>query len=88
MAVYERTWRRYQGELTPLRWRWLVVTRYALADAFASRLFTAFYAVCFLPSVVGLFFIYLSHNVSLLKQLGSHGKRCRHFWLRSSCHQA
>ena len=70
MAVYERTWRRYQGELTALRWRWLVVTRYALADAFASRFFTAFYAVCFLPSVVGLFFIYLSHNVSLLKQLG------------------
>jgi len=70
MAVYERTWRRYLGELTPLRWRWLVVTRYALADAFASRLFTAFYALCFLPSVVGLFFIYLSHNMSLLQQLG------------------
>ncbi len=63
MAVYERTWRRYLGELTPLRWRWLVVTRYALADAFASRLFTAFYALCFLPSVVGIFFIYLSHNL-------------------------
>jgi ABC-2 type transport system permease protein len=70
MAVYERTWRRYLGELTPLRWRWLVVTRYALADAFASRLFTAFYAICFLPSVVGIFFIYLSHNIPLLQQLG------------------
>jgi len=70
MAVYERTWRRYLGELTPLRWRWLVVTRYALGDAFASRLFTAFYALCFLPSVAGIFFIYLSHNVSLLQQLG------------------
>jgi ABC-2 type transport system permease protein len=70
MAVYERTWRRYVGELTPVRWRWLVVTRYALADAFASRLFTAFYALCFLPSVVGIFFIYLSHNVSLLETLG------------------
>jgi ABC-2 type transport system permease protein len=70
MAVYERTWRRYTGHLTALRWRFLVVTRYALADAFASRLFTAFYAVCFLPSVIGIFFIYLSHNVSLLQQLG------------------
>jgi len=70
MAVYERTWRRYLGDLTPLRWRWLVVTRYALADAFASRLFTAFYALCFLPSVVGIVFIYLSHNLSLLQQLG------------------
>jgi len=70
MAVYERTWRRYAGALTPIRSRLLVVTRYALADAFASRLFTAFYAICFLPSVVGLFFIYLSHNVALLQQLG------------------
>jgi ABC-2 type transport system permease protein len=70
MAVYERTWRRYTGHLTPLRLRFLVVTRYALADAFASRLFTAFYAICFLPSVFGIFFIYLSHNVSLLQQLG------------------
>ena len=70
MAVYERTWRRYAGALTPVHSRLLVVTRYALADAFASRLFTAFYAICFLPSVVGLFFIYLSHNLALLQQLG------------------
>ena len=56
--------------MAPVRSRFLVVTRYALADAFASRLFTAFYAVCFLPSLVGLFFIYLSHNVTLLERLG------------------
>lgn len=70
MAVYERTWKPYTGDLTPVRSRLLVVTRYAIADAFASRLFTAFYAVCFLPSLVGLFFIYLSHNVTLLEKLG------------------
>jgi ABC-2 type transport system permease protein len=70
MAVYERTWKPYTGELTPVRSRFLVVTKYAIADAFASRLFTAFYAACFLPSLVGLFFIYLSHNVTLLEKLG------------------
>ncbi|MDX2437711.1 MAG: ABC transporter permease subunit [Acidobacteriota bacterium] len=70
MAVYERTWKPYSGPLTPVRSRFLVVTRYAIADAFASRLFTAFYAICFLPSLVGLFFIYLSHNVTLLEKLG------------------
>lgn len=70
MAVYERAWKPYKGELTPVRSRFLVVTKYAIADAFASRLFTAFYAVCFLPSLVGLFFIYLSHNVTLLEKLG------------------
>ena len=71
MAVYERSWRRYQGPQTALPSRFSVVTRYALAEAFASRLFTAFYAVCFLPSVGGLFFIYLSHNASLLQTLGA-----------------
>ena len=70
MAVYERSWRRYEGPQTPMASRFSVVTRYAISDAFASRLFTAFYAVCFLPSVGGLFFIYLSHNASLLQTLG------------------
>ena len=70
MAVYERSWKPYTGALTPIKSRFLVVTRYAIADAFASRLFTAFYAICFLPSLVGLFFIYLSHNLTLLEKLG------------------
>ncbi len=73
MAVYERTWRRFSGELTPLRWRFLVVTRYALGDVFASRAFTVFYALCFLPSALGLGFIYISHNLPLLQQLGMPG---------------
>ncbi len=72
MAVYERTWRRYLGELTPLRWRWLVVTRYALGDAFASRLFTAFYALCFLPSVVG----YLLHIFEPQRYPSSNSSGC------------
>jgi ABC-2 type transport system permease protein len=70
MAVYERIWKPYAGDLTAIKTRFLVVTRYAIADAFTSRLFTAFYAVCFLPSLAGIFFIYLSHNVSLLEKLG------------------
>jgi ABC-2 type transport system permease protein len=70
LAVYERTWRRYSGALTPRRWRFAVVTRYALSDAFASRLFTAFYALCMLPSLLALFLVYLRHNLTLLEQLG------------------
>jgi ABC-2 type transport system permease protein len=70
VAVYERTWRPYAGPTTPVRGRCLVVTRYALAEAFSSRLFTAFYAACFLPSLLGLSLIYLSHNLGLLEQLG------------------
>ncbi len=70
MAVYERSWRRYTGELTPVRTRFLVITKYGLGEAFQSRIFTAFYAACFLPSVAGLFLVYLSHNLGLLEQIG------------------
>jgi ABC-2 type transport system permease protein len=70
MAVYERIWRRYDGDLTPLRWRAAVVTKYALGEAFSSRIFTAFYVLCLLPTLVGVFLVYLSHNTSLIQQFG------------------
>ena len=65
MAVYERTWRRYLGELTPLRWRWLVVTRSTPSPTPSPRGSSP----PFTPSVScrrwsGLLFIYFSHNVS------------------------
>jgi ABC-type transport system involved in multi-copper enzyme maturation permease subunit len=71
MAVYERTFRRYDGPLTDLRWRAAVITRYALEGVFASRLFTAFYAGCGLPTLVGVLLVYLAHNAALLEQLGA-----------------
>jgi ABC-2 type transport system permease protein len=70
VAVYERIWRRYQGRLTPIGRRWTVVTRYALAEAFSSRVFTAFYVLCLLPTLVGIFLVYLSHNAGLLENIG------------------
>ena len=70
MAVYERTWRRWGGVHTRLPWRFLVVTKFALNEAFASRAFTAFYAACALPTLVALFLVYLSHNVGLLEKIG------------------
>jgi ABC-2 type transport system permease protein len=70
MAVYERAWRRYEGPVTPLRTRFLVVTRFALGEVFSSRLFTAFYLLSALPSLLALFLIYLSHNLKLIEQIG------------------
>jgi len=70
MAVYDRAWKRFSGNLTPVKSRFLVITRYGLTDAFASRLFTAFYAACFLPSLGALFLVYLRHNLGLLQQIG------------------
>ncbi len=70
MAVYERQWRRYEGPTTPLGWRFAVIARYALADAFSSRLFTAFYVLCLLPSAAALLMVYAAHNLPLLEQIG------------------
>lgn len=70
MAVHDRAWTRFAGGLTPVRGRFLVISRYGLSEAFASRLFTAFYAACFLPSLAALFLVYLRHNLGLLQQLG------------------
>src|SRR6185436_19946990 len=39
---------------------------HALGGVFNSKLFTAFYVICFLPSLVEAVFIYLHHNVTAL----------------------
>jgi hypothetical protein len=70
MAVYERTWRRWTGRVTRPATRWTVITRYGLAEAFASRLFTALYVVSFLPTVAALVLVYLSHNLGPLAAMG------------------
>ncbi len=69
MAVYERTYHRYDGPLTTPGRRFLVVPRYALAEVMRSRAFVLLYLVCFLPPFVGLIAIYLRHNLSALKLL-------------------
>ena len=69
MAIYERDWKPYAGELTPPRERLLVLPRYALRDAFASRIFLLFFIVCFLPPLIGAIIIYLRHNLTALDAL-------------------
>ena len=67
MAVYERNYGRYQGELTPAWSRFLILPRYAYQEVFQSRLFVAFLAFCFLLPFAGLLIIYLHHNLAALK---------------------
>jgi ABC-2 type transport system permease protein len=66
MAVYELTYKQYLGNLTPEWSRFLVLPRHALRDVFKSKLFTAFFVICFLPLLVEAILIYLHHNVSAL----------------------
>ncbi len=66
MAVYEQTYKQYLGKLTPEWSRFLVIPRHAFRDVFKSKLFTAFFVVCFIPLLVEAILIYLHHNVNAL----------------------
>src|SRR5215217_9482034 len=66
MAVYEQTYKPYKGKLTPEWDRFLIIPRHTLRGVFNSKLFTAFYVICFLPLLVEAVLIYLHHNVTAL----------------------
>lgn len=67
MAVYERNYGRYHGELTPERSRFLILPRYAFQDLWNSKAFLILLVVaCILP-FCGLLVIYMHHNLSILK---------------------
>ena len=66
MAVYEQTYKRYAGPLTPERSRFLIIPRHAYRAVFNSKLFTAFFVICFIPLMVEAILIYLHHNVSAI----------------------
>jgi len=69
MAVYDHTYKNYAGLLTPEWSRFLVIPRHAFRDVFKSKLFTAFFAICFIPLLVEAILIYLHHNVSALAMM-------------------
>ena len=66
MAVYEQTYKRYIGPLTPEWSRFLIIPRHAYRGVFKSKLFTAFFVICFLPLLVEAILIYLHHNMNAL----------------------
>src|SRR5712691_1143499 len=69
MAVYEHTYKRYAGRLTPEWSRFLIIPRHAYRDVFKSKLFTAFFSLCFIPLRVEAILSYLHHNVNALALL-------------------
>ena len=69
MAVYEHTYKRYKGPLTPDWSRFLIIPRHAFRDVFKSKLFTAFFALCFIPLLVEAVLIYLHHNINAIALL-------------------
>jgi ABC-type transport system involved in multi-copper enzyme maturation permease subunit len=69
MAVYEQTYKPYEGKLTPEWSRFLIIPRHAFRAVFNSKLFTAFFVLCFIPLLVEAILIYLHHNFSAIETL-------------------
>ena len=69
MAVYKRSYRAYNGGLTPTWSRFWILTRYAWRYIFRSRFMTIFFICCFFPAIVMLLGLYLNHSDVLLRLL-------------------
>ncbi len=69
MAVFDQTYGNYRGSYTPEWSRFLIVPRYAYRSVFKSKLFTGFYAACFIYPLVASILIYLHHNSTVLRVL-------------------
>jgi ABC-2 type transport system permease protein len=69
MAVYEHTYKPYAGPLTPEWSRFLIIPRHAYRDVFKSKLFTAFFALCFVCPLVMAILVYLRYNSAALAVL-------------------
>ncbi|MGD0500631.1 MAG: hypothetical protein ABSC23_19600 [Bryobacteraceae bacterium] len=67
MAVYKRTYRPYEGELTPGWSRLFVIPRYAFEDLHRSRFLSIFFLATFIYPLICALIIYVQHNASALK---------------------
>lgn len=70
MAVYEQSYHRYEGPLTPLGNRFLVIPRYAYQRLSGSKLLWALLVVSTLTAIAMAFLIYLRNNARLIESLG------------------
>src|SRR5262249_101072 len=70
---YKKTYRPYDGSLTPGITRFLVIPRYAFEDMQKSRFLTIFFLASFIYPLVSALLIYVRHNASALNLLGVQG---------------
>ncbi len=62
MAVYKRRYLPYHGPLTAERSRFLVLTRYAFAELFRSRVFVLLFVLALVPILFFAAYIFLANN--------------------------
>jgi ABC-2 type transport system permease protein len=69
MAVYKRTYKGYEGRMTPEWSRFLIIPRYAWESLFKQRFLLIFFVVCFFYPIGCAVFLYLNANLSSLASL-------------------
>lgn len=62
MSVYKHDYRAYTGRLTPPWMRIVVLVRYALAEAWSSKITVGLFTLSLLPPIVFLVLVYLANN--------------------------
>ena len=69
MAIYKRLYRPYKGRITGQRFRFLVLTKFALRTLFDSRPLLAFFVACNLPFIIFLLIIYVNSSPAAMALL-------------------
>ena len=69
MAIYKRLYRPYRGRITGQRFRFLVLTKFALRTLFDSRPLLAFFVACNLPFIIFLLIIYVNSSPAAMALL-------------------
>jgi ABC-type transport system involved in multi-copper enzyme maturation permease subunit len=72
LSIYKHEYRAYTGPLTPLWARLGVIARYAIAEAWSSRVTVVLLTLSMLPVIIYLVGIYLA-NYPLIRMLIMHG---------------
>jgi len=70
MAVYRKTYRPYEGPLTPEWSRFLIIPRYAFEEMRRKRFLALFYLASFFYPLVCAIIIYVVHNLSVFSAVG------------------
>ncbi len=71
MAVYKKTYRPYQGELTSAFSRLMVLPRYSFAELHRSKFLNTFFLASLIYPLICALLIYIQHNASVLALLNA-----------------
>jgi ABC-type transport system involved in multi-copper enzyme maturation permease subunit len=74
MAVYKRNYKAYEGDVTPVWSRVLVLARYAFDEAWSSKITGGLFIFCLLPCIASLLAIYLVNNPVARALVGVRGQ--------------